>query len=71
MYSLKYSRISHSGKKISYIKNSISKFINTFKDNLIVFEHLYKYFHLSKINIDKINNDIKIIESKNSTFVII
>ena len=64
MYSLKYPRISHSGKKISYIKNSISKFINTFKDNLIVFEHLYKYFHLSKINIDKINNDIKIIESK-------
>jgi len=64
MYSLKYHRISHSGKKISFIKNSISKFIETYKDNSIVFEHLYKYFHLSKINIDKINNDIKIIGTK-------
>ncbi|RZD41497.1 MAG: hypothetical protein CXT73_04875 [Methanobacteriota archaeon] len=61
LFNLNYSRIKHSGKKNVFIKEQISKFIIHFKDNDIVFEYIYKIFDFSKINIEKINQDISII----------
>lgn len=65
-FTLKFPRISHSGKKISFMKQKIIHFITSFQNDPVIFENIYTMFDVSKINIDKIFQDIKTIDDKKS-----
>ena len=62
---MKIHKLVHSGKKMDFMKQEITHFIETFKDNQVVVEQLSKLKQISSSNtIDSVLQDIQLIESK-------